>query len=349
MSSSPADRFRVQANACAELGSPLYASLLTSCADDIDAGGPVAAVLAGHEHDTGPSALALRLMGAVHRRVLQGDASALAAHYPSVGGDGDAHAAWLALRRVVAEQAAQLRPLLDSAPQTNEVGRATALVGGLLHLADRFGLPVRLHEIGTSAGLNLRADHFCYRDQNGVRLWGPPDSPVQLGDAWRGRLPPLQAPLRVVERHGTDLAPVDPTTADGEHRLLSYVWADMTARIKRACAAIAVARAVPATVAALDAVSAVRRLELRQGHATVLWHSVMWQYLDLADQRAVDRRLDELGAQASDSAPFAHLVLEPLRRRPGAEHEFLVVLRTWPGDRQILGTSAAHGVPTIWQ
>ena len=73
MSSQP-DLFRQQARACRHLGSPMYDVLLTRLADDLAAGGPTAAVLRGHEHDPGPSALALRLAGAVHRLVLDGTA-----------------------------------------------------------------------------------------------------------------------------------------------------------------------------------------------------------------------------------------------------------------------------------
>ena len=80
---------REQAESCAALGSPLYAFLLQRVADDIEAGGPAYDVLRGHEDDPGPSALALRLMGGVHRLVLEGRAPALALTYPSVGGSGD--------------------------------------------------------------------------------------------------------------------------------------------------------------------------------------------------------------------------------------------------------------------
>jgi hypothetical protein len=42
-------------------------------------------------------------------------------------------------------------------------------------------------------------------------------------------------------------------------------------------------------------------------------------------------------------------VLEPLRRTPESEHEFLVVLTEWPtGERKVLGRSRGHGVPTDW-
>ena len=90
--------FRRQAQACAELGSPMYAELLDRLADDIEVGGPTAEIVQGHEDDPGPSALALRLLGSVHRLVLERRAGALGAFYPSVGGtwepDGGVARSW---------------------------------------------------------------------------------------------------------------------------------------------------------------------------------------------------------------------------------------------------------------
>lgn len=358
MASIGDSNFRFQAKACARLGSPMYASLLDRMADDIEVGGVTAQVIAGHEHDPGPSALALRLLGGLHRLVLGRRAPDLAAYYPSVGGSWDLDAAWPHVRTALAEHRTELSAGLDQSPQTNEVGRAACLLGGLLRVADRFMLPIRLHEIGTSAGLNLRADHFRYTfprfdptmSDPGKSAWGRESSPVLLEDVWRGPLPPVDAPLEIVERVGADIAPLDPTTDDGRITIESYVWPDMEARIARVRGALAVARAVPATVHRRDAVSAVRALQLVPGTATVLWHSVMWQYLDRADRAAIDERIAELGAQGTPEMPFAHLRLEPTRRTPGAEHEFLVMLTTWPwGERTILGSAAPHGIPTTWE
>ena len=341
---------REQARACAELGSPLYAGLLERCAHDITVGGPTADVLRGHEADTGPAATALRLLGGVHYLVLEGTAPQLAAWYPSAGGTADPDRAWPALRDVLVRHTPRLAAMLQQAPQTNEVGRAAALLGGLLRLTAQRPLPVALHEIGTSAGLNLRADHFWYSSGDTPASWGPDDSPVRLTAAWSGNLPPVDAPLAVVSRRGTDIAPIDPTSPQGRLRLLSYVWPDQVERFARLEAAIEVARRVPADVERCDAVTAVRGLAPVKGRWTVLWHSVMWQYLGRADQSAIQDDLDALGGRATADAPVAHLFLEPTRRAPDAEHEFLVVLRTWPGGkRRLLGTAAAHGVPTTWE
>ena len=341
---------RQQATACRGLGSPLYAALLERCADDIASGGPTAQVLAGHEDDPVDAATALRLMGAVHRLVLEGQAPGLARYYPSAGGVADAAGAWTALRQVLMDHRERLAPLLEQAPQTNEVGRASALLGGLLHLARERALPVALHEIGSSAGLNLRADHFWYSSVDGRHSWGSEHSPVRLHGAWSGAPLPVAADLRIASRSGTDIAPLDPTSAEGRLRLLSYVWPDQLERFARLEAAIDVAHRVPVGVEASDAVTAVRRIQPIAGRWTVLWHSVMWQYLDPDDQATIEQLLFQLGEVATKQAPVAHLSLEPMRHRPATEPELLVMLQTWPGSvRRVLGTSSPHGIPTAWE
>ncbi len=132
-----------QADACAKAGSELYARILDGVLADVRAGGPCAALLARHAEDPFGSVLALRLLGAVHRIVLEGRAPALAACYPSVGGDpaaGDAAAVFLA---VVREHGEEVARRLHDGVQTNEVGRCALLVGGYAAVAARAGLPLR--------------------------------------------------------------------------------------------------------------------------------------------------------------------------------------------------------------
>jgi hypothetical protein len=336
------ERIRQQADACDELGSPMYGELLRLVADDNELGGQTVPVLRGHEDDPGPSALALRLLGSVHRLVLAGAVPELAVFYPSVGGEWDPVFGWDAFQQVLESHREEVRLGLDQPPQTNEVGRSAALMGGLLRLRPR--LPLRLFEIGASAGLNLRADQFAY--DGGA---GRADSPVRLTGAWQG-VPLTPWPgLSVVERVGSDIAPVDPTTEDGALTLMSYVWPDQDDRLARLRGALEIAREVPAVVHRQDAVSFVRRLEPAEGAATVLWHSIMWQYLSPDHRAAADERIEAIGARATESSPFAHLFLEPIRLNPGDAHAFHVMLQTWPaGDRRSLGTASPHGIPVIW-
>lgn len=339
---------QVQGQVCAAMGSAMYGDLLPLVAADVEAGGVFAELFAGHENDSGRLALPLRLLGGLHRLALDARATALRQWYPSVGGAWDAEAAWPDLLRAASKYAEYLRATLDQAPQTNEVGRSAALIGGLLMLSDRFALPVRLFEIGCSAGLNLRADHYRYRYPGGD--WGPDDSPVTVEDAWRGELPPTAAGLNIVERHGYDIAPLDATGTDGELTLLSYVWPDQQARLDRLHGAIRVARRVPATLHRRNATEAVASLELADGALTVLWHSIMWQYLSLPEQSTITADVEAIGARATADAPFAHLTLEPHRRTPDADLEFVVRVRCWPGsDDRLLAVCSPHGPPVTWE
>jgi len=321
----------------------MYAELIEVMVDDYEAGGATRALLEGHEDDPGPSALALRLLGSVHRLVLTGRAPELATFYPSVGGTYIPAAADAALLRLLADQPDEVREWIDQPPQTNEVGRAAALYGGMLHLPWRF--PVRLFEMGASGGLNLRADQFAYVTRDGVL--GDPDSPVRLEPAWAHG--PSAWPVEVVHREGADLAPVDALTDEGRLTLTSYVWPDQSARLERLRAAFELAKRTPAPVRNLDAVQFVAGLEVADDATTLLWHSVMLQYLAPADRAAVIERIEGLGTSATSRHPFAHLSFEPTRRTPDADHEFLVVLQTWPGgETKVLGKAAPHGLPVTW-
>lgn len=234
---------REQAAACERLGSPLYARLLRCAAADEAASGPVRAVLRGHEDDSPGSMLGGRLLAAVHRLVLTDRAPALAAHYPSAGGTQAVGDAWEAFRATVGEHLEVLRELLERPVQTNEIGRCAALLRGFLLVAERIALPLRVLELGASAGLNLRWDHVRYGE--GAEGWGPADSLVRLPERQQG-LPAVA--VRVAERRGCDADPLDPASAQDRLTLRSCVWPDQPERLVRLDAALALAERVPVTV-----------------------------------------------------------------------------------------------------
>lgn len=336
-----ARRLRTQGRACAELGSPLYAGLLEHAAVDVETGGVVRDVLDGHEHDPGPSALALRLLGAVHRLVLIGDAPELAAHYPSVGGT-DATDAWPAFHRTVTERFGEVRAGLRRGVQTNEVGRAGALAPAFLYAARITDAhEVRVLEIGASGGLNLRWDHFAY-----AGVWGDPNSPVDLGDPYEGDGPPFDTPVTVAERAGCDPNPVDVTTDEGALTLMSFVWPDQQRRFRDLRGAIEIARRVPATVDTAEAAPWVTEgLEQPQppGRLTIVYHSVVMQYLTDDGRTAFFDAMRAAGERATTDAPLAWVRFEPARRT------FEVRVATWPGDRdELVAEAGAHGRPVRW-
>lgn len=344
MSHPQSVRFRQQARGCRNLGSVMYDELLRRVADDLDAAGPAAVVLAGHEDDPGPSGLALRLVGSVHRLVLQRRAGALAAFYPTVGGTWDVESGWPVFRRLLAEEPEAVREWLDRPPQTNEVGRATALMTGLLDACRMRALPVRLFEVGSSAGLNLLFDRFRYVWPGGGL--GPADSPVVLDPAWSDA-PPEGAVPRVVERLGSDVMPIEVRSTEGRLALTAYVWPDQVGRFDRLRGALRLASETSYDVRRQGGAELVDEMTLEPGTTTVLWHSVMWQYVPREEQDRILARLERLGSSSGEDAPLVHLYAEPTRRTPDSEHEFLVCSHRWPGggERRVLGTMAPHGLP----
>lgn len=333
-------QLRRQADACERLGSPLYAELLARAAGELAEGEIVWAVLQGHEEDPSDSALALRLMGAVHRLVLGGEAPELAAHYPSAG--GRPHDPWPAFRAVLERHAAELRTLVENPVQTNEPGRCAALLGGFLEVARQTGLPLRLLEVGASAGLNLRFDRYRY--ELGRSTWGPPNSLVRLSARVSGRPPPGQT-AQVVSREGCDARPLDPATNEGRLTLASYVWADQPERLFRLRAACELAAETPAPVQLATAADWIED-RLRQGSpgaATVVFHSIVLQYLSETERGRLTAALLEAGEGAGLAAPLAWLQMEPAGELTD------VHLTLWPGGRRCLIARAGyHGDPVEW-
>jgi len=173
---------------------------------------------------------------------------------------------------------------------------------------------------------------------------------VIVDDAWRGPLPPA-AGLAIAERHGYDIAPLDATSSDGELTLLSYVWPDQPARLERLRGAIDIARRVPAPLHLRNATDAVADLEVSAGSLTVLWHSIMWQYLSVTEQEIVSAEIDELGARAP-----CRVTVRPFDTgTTSGEHRtlrssFVVRARCWPGgDDRLLGVCSPHGPPVTWE
>ena len=330
--------------------SRLCIELMRGAADDADGGGIVAMLFADDPATPG-SVPELRLLAALHNLVLRGAAPDLARHYPSAGGDAPASGAWPVAQRALAEHEAFMRERIARTVQTNEPGRCVALYGGLLWLAERHRLPVRLLEIGASAGLNLNAERFRYV-VDGTTL-GEPSSPLCFDEPWEGA--PVADPaaaarrLRVAERGGCDRRPIDPASRDGRLELLSYIWPDEPERLARVAHAAAVAARHPVRIERRSAGSwlAARLAEPRPDVLTVIWQSVVNQYLDDAERAAIRGAIDDAA-----SGPLAWLTLEP---SPTGSDDGSFQLRCHehpPGDADAAGRLIAragyHGPPVAW-
>ena len=333
---------RLQAGGCRHYGSPFYADMLDAGLAELGRGGPLERLVADWEGDPLRGFLPLRVLGAVHERVLAGAAPELARFYPSVGGQVRMPEAWHAFRDVLETQRDVLRASIERWPQTNEVRRCASLLGGFLWIARRLRQPLHLREIGASAGLNLLWDRYRYA--LGPHRWGRPDAPVRIEAEWEGPPAPFDAELEVASRAGCDLAPVRVEDAAQVRRLESFVWADQPERLTELRAAVAVARSASPR---LDAASAADWLETElaaadRGDVFVLFHSAVWIYLDGDEQERIRQLLADRGSRA----PLAWLRQE--HREDDARVELRVEL--WPaGDEVVLAEGHPHGRRVRWQ
>lgn len=335
------ERIDTQRVGCELAGSPLYARVLDVVAADVARSGTFHRLLAPVADAPFGDAVLLRLLAGLHRLVLDGRVPELARHYPSAGGSRSRGLAGDVLRAAEAWEA-ELAVHLSEGVQTNEVGRSASLLGGYLELA-RAGRPLRVLEVGASAGLNLLFDRYRYTDASGA--FGPVDSPLVFTRPWFGGAPDLASPLVVAERRGCDTDPIDVTLEQGRQRLRSFVWADQLDRLARLDAALEVAQVDPPAVDRADAAAWLDD-QLEEPHAdtcTVVAHSIMFQYLSEPGRAAMRASIEAAGARARPGAPLAWLRLEP-----GGDQAELR-LTTWPGGTtNVLATSAYHGPPVVW-
>lgn len=337
--------FRAQARACEALGSPFTARLLMILAEMLHPGTAVFDRVLNWQGDptSGGDSVPLRLAGGLHALVLSGKDDGLTGCYPpNIAANDQTFRA--ALSAALTLHKDLLLQWLDSPPQTNEVARSAVLVAAGQSLASRFDLPLRLLELGSSAGLNLYWDQV--RLMANGQAFGPRDAPIELAPDWQGDLPPA-GDLRIASRAGVDLNPLDPAKATDRLRMLSYIWPDQTIRLARLQQALTLAQAHPVKVAKGDAAGWISR-QLAQPHAgqvTVVFHTIAWQYFPKSTQAAARAAIETAGAGAKSSAPVAWLAMEADGRADGAA----VSLRIWPGGKTLdLGRADFHGRWLRW-
>jgi hypothetical protein len=335
------DAFRQQARACAGLGSPFMDRLMSLCADRLAPGSAVADRVLGWPKDFGPlgDVVPLRLAGALHGLVRDGTDPDLARAYPPHEVPDDI--LWSAVEGAFARHDVRILRWLDSAPQTNEVRRSGALLAAASWLAGHFPLPFVLSELGASAGLNLGFDRYTL-DAGGT-LIGAEHSPVRLAPDWQGA-PHVARPIRVEDRAGVDLNPLDPADRTARLRLLAYLWPDQPDRLRLTAAAIGLADTVPERGDAADWLE--RRLAGRwPGRVHMVYHTIAWQYFPPETQARCRAALAKAGLHATADAPLAHVGMEA----DGTKGSAALTVTLWPGgETWQLGRVDFHGRWIAW-
>ncbi|MCW2913155.1 MAG: hypothetical protein JWN52_1223 [Actinomycetia bacterium] len=100
---------------------------------------------------------------------------------------------------------------------------------------------------------------------------------------------------------------------------------------------------MPAKVDTAGAADFLAGIRLEPGTLTVVWHSVMRQYVSAAEWVRVERELDRLATASTADASFAHVSFEP--RRVGEQHRFQLAVRLGTAAEAVLAEARPHGIP----
>jgi hypothetical protein len=363
-----ADHFRGLAATVERDGGVIYPAICQGVADD-------PRVLSLLDDTPLPQRRPLLLLAAVHFLLLSGVQHPLAAYYDTVadvrGTPFDASPAEISavFAAFCEEHRRELEQVIAThTTQTNEVGRCSALLPGLCHVASLYDWDVSLSllDLGTSAGLNLLFDDYSYTYRSasgdGVRSAGTAGSAVSIECSARddvNSLPELRLP-RMAERVGLDLSPLDPFSDDAVLWLLACQWPDNPTRFGRLRGALSNVRASddPPRLEQGDMVSDLPRVAASIAGTTplVVFHSWVAAYLDEEHQRTLAAEVRSLGA----ARPVHHLYCETPFETPGLPTPSSPVPREGPdlttalvhigpeGEPERLADTHPHGYWIRW-
>jgi hypothetical protein len=298
------------------------------------------------------------LLGAVHYLLLAGVEDPLNDVYD---GRSDADPGPLFVAFVHAHRT-EIEPLLSTRhTQTNEVGRCSAIVPGLRVVADRIGGPLALIDVGCSAGLNLRCDHYNI-DYGPAGSAGPIDAAVRLTCEIVGGRPPVSnEALPIASRVGIDADPVDISNEANARWLLACIFPD-TGRLEHTAAAIREAQTDPQRIVsgnALDVLPDVLR-EIPSDVVPCLVTTQAFVYFSIEQRKEFGELLDDAArdvdrtiAWISCEVPDIIEDLGPLDPPPDDRALTtalgLVTFTPYGRRAEVLGYAQPHGAWLDWR
>lgn len=243
--------------------------------------------------------------------------------------------------------------------QTNDPGRNAALVVGLGEVARRRGRlePVRLIDVGASAGFQLIFDRFEYSfsalGAEVCRISKPgvfsPESGARIATrvhgSWSGKLP--ETIPDIIGRVGVDQHPLDVASAEARLWCRSFIWPEETARARLVDSALGMARDADLRMVKADVLDALPKFLHRWGGGlTCIFHSHTRAQMTPADAL----RFDELLDVAVEKYGCVNIGLEgrwgelptPAFESPNQTYAGLYV-RASREPRDLIGIACSHG------
>lgn len=332
---------RRQADFARSIGSPFVAAVLEAGERQLHNAPKTASLIANWTGDLAAAAVAMRFNAALHALARSGRIALLSSLYRREHNDFDG-----AIAQTLREADEEITLFMARPTQTNEVGRAAAILCALMIAREQTGLPFELLELGSSCGLNLNLTHYSY-DLAGLKA-GNPDSPVHIAPEWRGAsLPPLTS-IEVIRAQGVDLAPQDPSDPATAERMMSYVWADQNARMEKLAQALHLARTHKPKVDRGTApvwLSEQLAKPHPRGVCRAIFHSMVLQYLNPEQRHQVIHSILDAGERSGATRPLAWISFEWTQCRS----EVRLMLTLWPdGTTHHLASCHPYGAWIDW-
>ncbi len=319
------------------------------------------------------------VFAAVHDLVLRGVVQgALAAYYPTVGGDRAPDAAATAAFLEVVDRHRDLivDRLRTRSTQTNEPGRTAAQRAALSWLQTRAypgsggvdARPLALVEVGASAGLLLHLDRYAHRfvaDPDGACRRSSTSSvrgdgstpPVVIETRCLDRVPATRL-AAIVRRIGIDRTPMRVGDPDDRAWLRACVWpehVDRLARLDRALSLAATHDDVELHQGDLLALHESIVATIDPDLQVVVLHSATLAYFAPEDRERFEAILDGIGSrrelwrvglEGHFLEPFAGLVARRLGPPDADQPGFVIATTSWVDGRRhdaALGRMQSHG------
>lgn len=329
-----------QAKVAEELGSRFVASVLNAAYRQLHKAPATEALITGWQGDPSAAAVAMRLNAALHLLARRAASPALTALYQGRHDNFDS-----AIGMALASHDRLIVAAMAHPTQTNEVGRAAALLSALLTVRRQFELPFELLEMGSSSGLNLNLGRYAY-DLGGLKA-GDQESSVKIRPQWRGNAPSFNSEIIIQSARGVDLNPLDPADPVTAERLMSYVWADQPVRRTRLAAALRLAQIYRPCVDRGNAAEwLAKQLLAPQGEVVrVVFHSMALQYFSPQNKSAVHDAIMAAATRATARQPLARISFEWNADRTAVD----LTLSVWPGNEtRILAQCEPYGGWIDW-
>ncbi|PGS41454.1 hypothetical protein COC58_14155 [Bacillus cereus] len=243
------------------------------------------------------------LFGAVHYLLLKGNSHVLKQYYGSLVStpEKDLDQAFHHFKDFCQLHREEIIAILKTKlVQTNEVRRCTYLYPSFCYMFNKVNKPLALIEIGTSAGLQLFWDQYCY-SYGTEKVYGNINSKAQLKSEIKGENQPflLQQSPPVTERIGLDLHINDLNDEEDYLWLRSLIWPEHKERLEMFDHAATYLKEQSVKLIEGDGVSLLSEIEeqIPEDSVICVFHTHVANQIPESEKHKLVKQIKEIGAK----------------------------------------------------